>query len=62
MVSNILDKHLSICFLILLFVLQFAEFNLKAPLYSKIPISCAPPPFRSIYNQERMERMERMEM
>ena len=58
-VSHRLGKHLSICFLILLFFLQFAQFNLKAPLYSKtlhhtqISISRAPPPFRSIYNQDR---------
>ena len=51
-------KHFSICFLILLFFLQLAEFNLKAHLYSKtlhyseISISRAPPPFRSIYNQD----------
>ena len=54
-----LGKHLSICFLILLFFLQLAEFNLKAPPYLKtlhylrISISCAPLPFRSIYNQDR---------
>ena len=58
-VSHRLGKHLSICFLILLFFLQLAQFNLKAPLYSKtlnhsrISISRAPPPFRSIYNQDR---------
>ena len=58
-VSNRLGKHLSIWFLILLFFLQLAEFNLKAPLYSKtlhysrISISRAPSPFRSIYNQDR---------
>ena len=58
-VSRRLGKHLSICFLILLFFLQLAEFNLKAPLYSKtlhysrISISRAPSPFRSIYNQDR---------
>ena len=34
-VSCRLGKHLSICFLIVLFFLQFAEFNLKAPPYSK---------------------------
>ena len=34
-VSHRLGKHLSICFLILLFLLQSAEFNLKAPPYSK---------------------------
>ncbi len=58
-VSHRLGKHLSICFLILLFFLQLAEFNLKVPLYSKtlhysqISISRAPSPFRSIYNQDR---------
>ena len=58
-VSHILGKHLSICFLILLFFLQLAEFNLKAPLYSKtlhylrIYISCALLPFRRFYNQDR---------
>ena len=57
-VSHRLGKHLSICFLILLFFLQLAEFNLKAPLYSKtlhysrISISRAPSPFRSIYNRD----------
>ena len=57
-VSHRLGKHLSICFLILLFFLQLAEFNLKAPPYSKtlhysrISISRAPPPFRSIYNRD----------
>ena len=45
-------------FLILLFFLQFAEFNLKAPPYSKtlhysrISVSRAPLPFRSFYNQD----------
>ena len=34
-VSHRLGKHLSICFWILLFFLQLAEFNLKVPLYSK---------------------------
>ena len=54
--SHRLGKHLSICFKILLFFLQFAEFKLKAPPYSKtlhytrISISRALPPFRSIYN------------
>ena len=58
-VSQRLDKHLSICFLILFFFLQLAEFNLKAPLYSKtlhysrISISRAPSPFRSIYNRDQ---------
>ena len=58
-VSHRLGKHLSICFLILLFFLQLAEFNLEAPLYSKtlhywrISISHAPSPFRSIYNRDR---------
>ena len=58
-VSRRLGKHLSICFLILLFFLQFAEFNLKAPPYSKmlhysrISISRALPPFRSIYSPDR---------
>ena len=58
-VSHRLCKQLSICFLILLFFLQFAEFNIKAPPYSKtlhysrVSISRAPPPFRSIYNQNR---------
>ena len=58
-VSHRLGKYLNIRFLILLFYLQFAEFNLKAPPYSKtlhysrISISSAPPPFRSIYNQYR---------
>ena len=58
-VSHRLGEHLSICFLILLFFLQLAQINLKAPLYSKtlnhsrISISRAPPPFRSIYNQDR---------
>ena len=57
-VSHTLGKHLSICFLILWFFLQLAQCNLKAPLYSKtlhhlqISISLAPPPFRSIYNQD----------
>ena len=59
MVSHRLGKHLSICLLILLFFLQLAEFNLKAPLYSKtlhysrISISRAPSSFRSIYNWDR---------
>ena len=50
--------HLSICFLICLFFLKFAEFNLKAPpfsktlQYSRISISRAPPPFRSIFNRD----------
>ena len=58
-VSHRLGKHLSICFLILLFFLQLAEFNLKAPMYSKkfhysqISISHAAPPFRSIYNWDQ---------
>ena len=58
-VSHILGKHLSICVLILLFFLKFAEFNLKAPPYSKtlyysrFSISRAPPPFRIIYNRDR---------
>ena len=57
-VSHKWGKHLSICFLISLFFLQFAEFNLKPPPYSKtlqysrISISHALPPFRSIYNQD----------
>ena len=58
-VSHRLGKHLSICFLILLFFLQLAEFSLKAPLYSKtlhysrISISRAPSPFTSIYNRDQ---------
>ena len=58
-VSHRLGKHLSICFLFLLFFLKFSQFNLKAPLYSKtlhhsrISISRAPPQFRSSYNQDR---------
>ena len=58
-VSHRLDKHFSICFLILLFFLQLAEFNLKASLYLKTlhyarnSISRAPSPFRSIYNRDR---------
>ena len=58
-VSYRLDKHLSTCFLILLFFLQFAEFKFKAPSYSKtlhylrISISHTLPQFRCIYNQDR---------
>ena len=43
----------------MLFFLQFAEFNLKAPPYlktlhfSRISISRALPPFRTIYNRDR---------
>ena len=57
-VSHRLGKHLSICFLILLFFLQLAKFNPKAPLfsktlhYSRISISRAPSPLRSIYNRD----------
>ena len=57
-VSRRLGKHLSIYFLFLLFFLQSATFNLKAPPYlktlhfSRISISCAPPPFRSIYYRD----------
>ena len=58
-VSHRLGKHLRIFLKIWLFFLQFAEFNLKAPPYSKtlhysrISISRALPPFRSICNQDR---------
>ena len=58
-VSHRLGKHLNICIYILLFFLQLAEFNLKAPLYSKtlhysiIYISCAPSSFSSTYNQDQ---------
>ena len=57
-VSYRLGKHLSNCFLILLFFLQFAKLNLKAPPYSKtlhylrISISRALPPCKSISNRD----------
>ena len=55
-VSHRLGKHFSFCFLILLFFLQFVEYNLKAPPYSKtlhysrISVSRPSPQFRIIYN------------
>ena len=56
--SGRLGKHLNIGFLILLFFLQFAEYNLKAPPYSKTLItwewsySCAPTLYSRIYSQD----------
>ena len=58
-VSCRLGKHLNIGFLIKLFFFQFAEFNLKAPSYSKtlhyseLPYSRAPTLFRSNWSWDR---------